>query len=152
MNEIQSSSSSSSTNIDDKANKNNTYMSKNLVVFDKNIEENDDFGEIVQNEENKEFENLSIELGEKKVIVLSILIPFSIIGALIRIGLNVLHTYPGSPVFSLIYPQFVGCVIMGFCLARKGFIMEKYEKNFSFLFLFICIKKLFIPFHCSVIC
>ncbi|RGB35860.1 CrcB-like protein [Rhizophagus diaphanus] len=124
MNEIQNSSSSSSTILDDKPSKIN--ISKNLVLVDNNIEVNDDFGEIVQYKENKEVENLSIELGEKKAVVLSILIPFSIIGALIRIGLNILHSYPGSPVFSLIYPQFVGCVIMGFCLARKGFIMESY--------------------------
>lgn len=123
MNEIQNSSSSSSTILDDKPSKIN--ISKNLVLVDNNIEENDDFGEIIQYKENKEVENSSIELGEKKAVVLSILIPFSIIGALIRIGLNILHSYPGSPVFSLIYPQFVGCVIMGFCLARKGFIMER---------------------------
>lgn len=122
MNEIQNSSSSSSTILDDKASKININLSKTLVLADNNIEEND-FGEIVQ--ENKEVKNLSTELGEKKAIVLSILIPFSIIGALIRIGLIILHSYPGSPVFSLIYPQFVGCVIMGFCLARKGFIMER---------------------------
>lgn len=123
MNEIQNSSSSSSTILDDKPSKIN--ISKNLVLVDNNIEENDDFGEIIQYKENKEVENSSIELGEKKAVVLSILVPFSIIGALIRIGLNILHSYPGSPVFSLIYPQFVGCVIMGFCLARKGFIMER---------------------------
>ncbi|GBB87562.1 hypothetical protein RclHR1_01400015 [Rhizophagus clarus] len=129
MNEIQNSSSSSFKSVDDKANKNNTNISLEMttVAIDKNVEENDDFGQVVQYEENKELKSLSTaELKENKAIVLSILIPFSIIGALIRIGLNTLHSYPGSPVFSLIYPQFVGCVIMGFCLARKGFIMESY--------------------------
>ena len=125
MNETQN-SSSSSTIFDEKANKNfsSNVLSKTLVIVDNNIE-NDDFGETIQCEENEVLENLSIELGERKAIVFAILIPFSIIGVLIRLGLIELHSYPGSPVFSLIYPQFVGCVIMGFCLARKGFVMER---------------------------
>ncbi|RIB06528.1 CrcB-like protein [Gigaspora rosea] len=67
-----------------------------------------------------------IDLVERHAITIAILIPFSIIGVLIRLGLIQLHTYQGAPVFALIYPQFVGCTIFGFCLARKWFIMERY--------------------------
>jgi fluoride ion exporter CrcB/FEX len=41
-------------------------------------------------------------------------------GALARIGLQALSTYPGQPVFALIWPQFVGCVAMGFLLQDKA--------------------------------
>ena len=43
----------------------------------------------------------------------------SIWGSLARIGLSALSTYPGQPVFSLIWSQFVGCAIMGFLLQDK---------------------------------
>ena len=43
----------------------------------------------------------------------------SIWGSLARIGLSSLSTYPGQPVFSLIWSQFVGCAIMGFLLQDK---------------------------------
>lgn len=86
---------------------------------------NDEFDGII--EEEKANERIKpIELTERKAITIAILIPFSIMGVLIRIGLNTLHTYQGAPVFALAYPQFVGCLIFGFCLARKGFIMERY--------------------------
>jgi len=40
-------------------------------------------------------------------------------GALARMGLNALTTYPGEPVFPLIWSQWVGCAIMGFLLQDK---------------------------------
>jgi len=47
-------------------------------------------------------------------------IAFSAIwGALARMGLKALSTYPGEPVFPLIWPQFVGCAVMGFLLQDK---------------------------------
>lgn len=47
-------------------------------------------------------------------------IAFSAIwGALARIGLTSLSTYPGTPVFPLIWSQFVGCAVMGFLLQDK---------------------------------
>ncbi|CAG8566516.1 6518_t:CDS:2 [Racocetra fulgida] len=55
--------------------------------------------------------NQTINLVERSAITTAILIPFSIIGVLIRIGLVDLHTYQNAPVFALIYPQFVGSVI-----------------------------------------
>ena len=118
----------SSSIITGKANNNinspSNALSETLVMFDNNVE-NDDSSETVQAEGNKELENKSIELRGRKAIIFVILIPFSIVGVLIRIGLIDLHSYPGPPVFSLIYPQFVGCVIMGFCLAKGAFIKER---------------------------
>ncbi|CAG8433505.1 6281_t:CDS:2 [Diversispora eburnea] len=90
-------------------------------------------------EEKKEFPQI-IYLTEYRIIILSILIPFSIIGVLIRIGLNKLHQYPGAPVDYLVYPQFVGCVIMGFCLERKDFIMESYLPLYIGLKTGLCAK------------
>ena len=43
----------------------------------------------------------------------------SIWGSLARIGLTALTTYPGQPVFSLIWSQLVGCAVMGFLLQDK---------------------------------
>ncbi|KAK6508354.1 hypothetical protein TWF506_010448 [Arthrobotrys conoides] len=42
------------------------------------------------------------------------LIFFSIWGALARIGLSALTTYPGSPVSGVIWANFAGCFVMGF--------------------------------------
>lgn len=44
---------------------------------------------------------------------------FAIWGSLARIELSALTTYPGQPVFPLIWSQFVGCVVMGFLLQDK---------------------------------
>jgi len=44
---------------------------------------------------------------------------FAIWGLLARMGLEALSTYPGQPVFPLIWPQFVGCAVMGFLLQDK---------------------------------
>eukprot|EP00842_Homolaphlyctis_polyrhiza_P002106 jgi/Hompol1/2897/HPOL_003068-RA len=38
---------------------------------------------------------------------------WSSIGFLVRIGLVKMHSYANSPVFAVIYPQIVGCLIMG---------------------------------------
>lgn len=43
----------------------------------------------------------------------------SIWGSLARIGLSSLSDYPGTPVFPLIWSQFVGCAIIGFLLQDK---------------------------------
>lgn len=40
-------------------------------------------------------------------------------GSLARIGLSALSTYPGQPVFQLIWAQFIGCAVMGFLLQDK---------------------------------
>ncbi|KAJ7180156.1 CrcB-like protein-domain-containing protein [Mycena crocata] len=45
--------------------------------------------------------------------------PFSVLGVLARLGLSALATYSGQSIFSLIYAQATGCLIMGFCLVLK---------------------------------
>ncbi|KAG9303276.1 hypothetical protein G9A89_013602 [Geosiphon pyriformis] len=67
-----------------------------------------------------------IDIVERKAPVIALLIPFSMIGVLVRIGLTNLNQYPGAPVFPLVYSQFIGCLIMGFCVAFKEIIMNKY--------------------------
>nr|CAG8537792.1 7912_t:CDS:2 [Entrophospora candida] len=96
---------------------------------------NDPENEKINNEKQTK---ATIELIERRVVVISILIPFSIIGALIRVKLTNLHSYQEAPVFSQIYPQFVGCVIMGFCLSRKNFIMERYLPLYFGLTIGLC--------------
>lgn len=71
------------------------------------------------------------EILEKKLPIATILIPFSIIGVLVRLGVTQLETFMGAPVFPLSHVQFIGCVVMGFCLARKSKIMRTWV---SFLF------------------
>ena len=53
------------------------------------------------------------------IVVGSWIIFSSIWGSLARIGLSALSTYPGQPVFPLIWSQFVGCAVMGFLLQDK---------------------------------
>lgn len=51
--------------------------------------------------------------------VLLLLMPFSVLGVLARLGLTALATYSGQSIFALAYVQGTGCLIMGFCLALK---------------------------------
>ena len=53
------------------------------------------------------------------IVVGSWIIFSSIWGSLARIGLSALSTYPGQPVFALIWSQFLGCAVMGFLLQDK---------------------------------
>jgi hypothetical protein len=65
--------------------------------------------------------------------ILANLVLFSQVGFLIRIGLTVLHTYPvittqgalTQPVFAGVYPQFVGCVIMMWCVTHQKKLEER---------------------------
>lgn len=76
--------------------------------------------------EPKEVPEPSIQLYENKLTIFAALIPMSILGTLIRLGLNMLETYNGSPVFALAYPQFVGCVIMGIAVKKKDILLKYY--------------------------
>jgi fluoride ion exporter CrcB/FEX len=53
------------------------------------------------------------------IVVGSWIVFLAIWGALARIGLSALSTYPGQVVFPLIWSQFIGCVVMGFLLQDK---------------------------------
>ncbi|KAJ7757476.1 MFS general substrate transporter [Mycena metata] len=50
---------------------------------------------------------------------LALLMLFSVLGVLARLGLSALTNYSGQSVFPLAYSQAIGCLIMGFCLALK---------------------------------
>lgn len=52
----------------------------------------------------------------------SLLIFATIWGVLGRLGLNYLGSFAKSQIFVLIWPQMIGCLIMGMLLERKGLI------------------------------
>ncbi|KAK5664902.1 hypothetical protein QVD99_008440 [Batrachochytrium dendrobatidis] len=54
------------------------------------------------------------------------LILWSCIGVLIRIGLLHMHTYDGAPVVPILYPQVVGCVIMGWISCNKQELASRF--------------------------
>lgn len=79
-----------------------------------------------ESEPELETEAPTLQIYENKLPIFAALIPVSILGALIRIGLNLLETYNGAPVFGLAYAQFVGCVIMGVVVKKKDFLIKTY--------------------------
>lgn len=68
----------------------------------------------------------SVVVVENRLAYIGVLIPMSILGALIRIGLLRLETYPGAPVFGLVYVQWIGCFIMGIAVQKKGWLQYIY--------------------------
>ncbi|KAF7332106.1 hypothetical protein MKEN_00091300 [Mycena kentingensis (nom. inval.)] len=64
---------------------------------------------------------------------LALLAPFSVFGVLARLGLSALANYPGQSIFQLIYPQAVGCLAMGFCLALKEPFSRYYPPAYTAL-------------------
>ncbi|KAJ7129599.1 CrcB-like protein-domain-containing protein [Mycena epipterygia] len=65
--------------------------------------------------------------------VLALLMPFSILGVLARLGLSALATYNGQSIFPLAYAQATGCLIMGFCLALKEPLSRYYPPAYTAL-------------------
>ena len=65
-----------------------------------------------------------IELEMSVVPIVGLLIASSIAGVLIRVKLTELNSYPGVPVFPLLYAQFVGCLIMGICVQSKDMLFD----------------------------
>ncbi|KAK9459337.1 CrcB-like protein-domain-containing protein [Lipomyces oligophaga] len=63
--------------------------------------------------------------------ILNWLIVFSIFGVLARLGLNALEDYPGTPSTSLVWVQFVGCVIMGFLSEIKDLFILPNDRGTS---------------------
>ncbi|KAG1152239.1 hypothetical protein G6F37_001048 [Rhizopus arrhizus] len=70
--------------------------------------------------------NKILVINENKYVIAAIIIPFSIAGVLVRIALTRLETYPGSPVFGLVYAQWVGCFIMGIVVINKPLLFKWY--------------------------
>ncbi|KAI8095098.1 uncharacterized protein B0P05DRAFT_577070 [Gilbertella persicaria] len=70
-----------------------------------------------------------IQVNENKLVIAAAIVPFSIVGTLIRIGLNRLQDYSGAPVFSLVYAQWMGCFIMGIAIKNKNFLLQWYQPS-----------------------
>jgi len=58
--------------------------------------------------------------------VIVLLMPASVFGVLVRLGLVALMNYDGHAVFPLAYAQAVGCLVMGFGLGLKEPIGQMY--------------------------
>ncbi|KAJ2067078.1 hypothetical protein GGH13_005455 [Coemansia sp. S155-1] len=56
-------------------------------------------------------------------VILS-LVFFSMVGVLVRVHVNRLFSYPGVPVFGLIWVQILGCFIMGMAMRLKGVLLS----------------------------
>ncbi|KAI8611395.1 CrcB-like protein-domain-containing protein, partial [Chytriomyces sp. MP71] len=50
----------------------------------------------------------------------ALIIFFSVLGALVRVGVVQLNTFPNEPVFPLVWAQVVGCLLYGFVQQRKA--------------------------------
>ncbi|ORZ01235.1 CrcB-like protein-domain-containing protein [Syncephalastrum racemosum] len=66
------------------------------------------------------------QIYENKIAIGASLIPMSILGTLIRVGLQRLETYNGAPVFGLVYAQWIGCFIMGIAVQDKSILIHYY--------------------------
>ncbi|KAI8137326.1 CrcB-like protein-domain-containing protein [Fennellomyces sp. T-0311] len=84
-------------------------------------------------EEDDQGKKKTIVLKENKVAIAFILIPMAILGTLIRVGLQRLHSYAGAPVFGLIAAQWVGCFIMGMVVQQKDALIQWHEKVTRYL-------------------
>eukprot|EP01103_Thecamoeba_quadrilineata_P005579 TRINITY_DN15357_c0_g1_i1.p1 TRINITY_DN15357_c0_g1~~TRINITY_DN15357_c0_g1_i1.p1 ORF type:complete len:281 (+),score=8.19 TRINITY_DN15357_c0_g1_i1:80-922(+) len=80
----------------------------------------------------------TVELTENRIVLLSLFIPASIIGTLTRLGLDALESYQGAPVFSLAYPQFIGCLIMGATIGCKKMVMRTHVSFYSTITTGLC--------------
>ncbi|PVF96339.1 hypothetical protein CPB86DRAFT_762360 [Serendipita vermifera] len=57
---------------------------------------------------------------------LAILVPFSILGLLARLGISALVTHPNQGIFSLVWVQAAGCLVMGIAQSQKNYFMAFY--------------------------
>lgn len=64
-----------------------------------------------------------VEVNENKFVIAASIIPFSMAGTLIRIGLERLQDYPGMPVFGLVHAQWIGCLIMGIATKNRYLLL-----------------------------
>jgi len=60
--------------------------------------------------------------GPFSLEVIALLMSASVFGTLARLEINALASYDGAGIFALAWVQAVGCVIMGFGLAMKGYL------------------------------
>ncbi|KAF9180305.1 hypothetical protein BGZ51_006305 [Haplosporangium sp. Z 767] len=59
------------------------------------------------------------------ILTPALIIPFSILGLLIRLGLVSIETFAGQQVFALAWPQFAGCFLMGLFVSGQNWIRQK---------------------------
>ncbi|KAF9129078.1 hypothetical protein BGX30_014077 [Mortierella sp. GBA39] len=57
-----------------------------------------------------------------RILLPAIIIPFSIMGLLIRLGLVSIETFAGQQVFALAWPQLIGCLLMGLFVSTRKWI------------------------------
>ncbi|KAF9464491.1 CrcB-like protein-domain-containing protein [Collybia nuda] len=63
--------------------------------------------------------------------ILALLIPFSTLGTLARLGLQALAAYEGGGIFSLAYAQAIGCLMMGLTLRSKDSVSRFYPPLYT---------------------
>ncbi|ORX93445.1 hypothetical protein K493DRAFT_223375 [Basidiobolus meristosporus CBS 931.73] len=69
---------------------------------------------------------------------MGLLVCFSSIGVLIRVGLGLAFKYKSQPVFGLIYAQIVGCLFMGAAISRRATIMNYYPPLYTAITTGLC--------------
>lgn len=52
----------------------------------------------------------------------ALIIPFSMLGLLARLGLVSIESFSGQQVFALAWPQFIGCLLMGLFVSMRSWI------------------------------
>lgn len=78
-------------------------------------------------EEEKEKGVLKVSRAATQLYTVSYLVFFSILGTLARLGLQALTYYPGAPVvFSSIWPNFAGSLVMGFLAEDRMLFNEEW--------------------------
>ncbi|KAI9003134.1 CrcB-like protein-domain-containing protein [Gaertneriomyces semiglobifer] len=89
-------------------------------------------------EDEHHIEEESIQVPYRFLSIFLWLILCSVAGVLIRIGLLKLHTYRDAPIVPVIYPQIVGCVLIGWLNANKHAIAKCYYPLFIGLATGLC--------------
>ncbi|CAG8475928.1 5062_t:CDS:2 [Acaulospora morrowiae] len=100
----------------------NFYNGDNYIISNETPSKNSLESNVLTNKSSK----VNVIINTKKAPVIGLLIIFSMMGVLIRLALVSLETYDGQQVFAEIYPQIVGCCIMGFINARQVQLVETY--------------------------
>ncbi|KAJ3182154.1 hypothetical protein HDU85_003196 [Gaertneriomyces sp. JEL0708] len=93
---------------------------------------------ILNIEDEHRFGEQSIQVPYRFFSIFLWLILFSVAGVLIRIGLLKLHTYRDAPIAPVVYPQVVGCVLIGWLNANKRAIAKSYYPLFIGLATGLC--------------
>ena len=66
-----------------------------------------------------------------QIITPALIIILSILGLYIRLGLIYIETFAGQQIFSLAWPQFIGCLLMGLFVSARPWIDHGFIKDGS---------------------